>query len=639
MNEFPERLAALQPFWGEWYLESLIGKGSYGQVYRIRKTDALGTAYEAALKWLWLPQDSGDRQTKLMQGYTETQIEEEYASNAALLREEILMMRRLGSNSHIVHCEDFDLIRRKGEPGWDILIRMELLTPLPSQFAQGMTVGDVVQMGLDLCDALAACEAEGIIHRDIKPDNIFVSSSGSYKLGDFGVAKQMEHTTAELSRAGTPLYMAPEVWRGNAKANATVDLYSLALVMHRLLNRQRMPLVTFSDHIPTHAERNEALERRFNRVPVPPPVDGGPALQKVICKACEYLPQRRYHSAADMREALLAAAKTTKMDEPLNVNPAEGVGLNSGRSLAGRRARPKPRRRIAWTVAVLVPVALAGVTFLLLQNENQPGSSTWTEVPVLTAMPTAAPTATPNPTPTATPIVTSSPTPTVAQTATPSTTPTATPTVTSSATPTATPTATPSPTPTAAPTATPSPTPTTAPTATPSPTPDRPDWALSDGTVPVASVFSNHHLVGAKTHAVYSAELLVDGKEETSWQFKTTDFQDADGVYAQFDFACPVTLHELWIKNGFWKITKGLDQYTRNGRPRTLELRFRYAGSDRYTDALPLALKDDSARRDWQKLTLGEHAQVISVRMYVVDVWTGSAFPEDVAISEIQFMY
>ena len=91
-------------------------------------------------------------------------------------------MSKLRGNSHIVSFEDHAFIERKDEIGWDILIRMELLTPLPARICS-MTVGDVVRMSIDMCDALATCSQYRIIHRDIKPDNILINKKGDYKLG------------------------------------------------------------------------------------------------------------------------------------------------------------------------------------------------------------------------------------------------------------------------------------------------------------------------------------------------------------------------------------------------------------------------------------------------------------------------
>ena len=122
--------------------------------------------------------------------------------------------------------------------GWDILIQMELLTPL-NQYIRDhvVTRQDVIRLGIDLCKALELCQKYNIIHRDVKPENIFISETGDFKLGDFGIARTVEKTTSGLSKKGTYTYMAPEVYKGEAYGT-TVDIYSLGIVLYRLLQRE-----------------------------------------------------------------------------------------------------------------------------------------------------------------------------------------------------------------------------------------------------------------------------------------------------------------------------------------------------------------------------------------------------------------
>ena len=77
-------------------------------------------------------------------------------------------------------------------------------------------------------------------------------------------------------------------------------------------------------------------------------------------------------------------------------------------------------------------------------------------------------------------------------------------------------------------------------------------------------------------------------------------------TYVYFSFPEPVTIDELWIKNGFWKITSGKDQYTRNSRIKELGIAFLYADSADYADRQTIKLKDDKKRNDWQKVYFGE---------------------------------
>lgn len=95
--------------------------------------------------------------------------------------------------TNIVSYEDHMVIEHPDEIAWDILIRMELLTSLPDYCTtHTMSEKQVIQLGMDICNALEICEEKKIIHRDIKPDNIFVNDRGDFKLGDFGIARTVE---------------------------------------------------------------------------------------------------------------------------------------------------------------------------------------------------------------------------------------------------------------------------------------------------------------------------------------------------------------------------------------------------------------------------------------------------------------
>ena len=94
---------------------------------------------------------------------------------------------------------------------------------------------------------LSHAHSRGIIHRDIKPDNIMMSEFGNFKLGDFGIARTMEKTMS-ATMTGTDWYMAPEVAK-KMKYGKSVDTYSLGLVLYWLLNDRRLPFVPEKDRI------------------------------------------------------------------------------------------------------------------------------------------------------------------------------------------------------------------------------------------------------------------------------------------------------------------------------------------------------------------------------------------------------
>lgn len=75
---------------------------------------------------------------------------------------------------------------------------MELLTPLLDYLNNNsISEREVLKIGIDICRALEVCNQKKIIHRDVKPENIFISSTGDFKLGDFGIARTLEKTSGK----------------------------------------------------------------------------------------------------------------------------------------------------------------------------------------------------------------------------------------------------------------------------------------------------------------------------------------------------------------------------------------------------------------------------------------------------------
>ena len=295
-----EEYRKYEPIFGSWYLNRLIGKGSFGKVFEITREE-FGTTYRAALKVITIPQDDDDVKSRISQSTDMQTVSEYYAGILKEIVNENEIMAQLKGNSNIVSYEDHQIIPHDDGIGYDILIRMELLTPLLDRLIERkLSEEEVVRLGIDMCKALELCHKKNIIHRDIKPQNIFISDNGDFKLGDFGIARTIEKTTGGMSKKGTYKYMAPEVFRGD-HYNETVDLYSLGIVMYSLLNDNRGPFLPASPARVTHNDEEEARMRRFRGEPVPAPRYGGEMLSYIIQKACAFDPAARYMSAEQMR--------------------------------------------------------------------------------------------------------------------------------------------------------------------------------------------------------------------------------------------------------------------------------------------------------------------------------------------------
>ncbi len=290
--------------WPGWETVDIIGRGNFGEVYEIQRT-IHGRTEKAALKVIRTPKDSNEIEEMRQSGYDDESLTRYFTENRDNIESEYSLMADMKGHSNIVYCDDIISIPHEDGYGWDILIKMELLTPLKGKHAEQMTEGDVIKLGKDICNALIFCEKQHVIHRDIKPENIFVSRDGSYKLGDFGIAKIMEGTVGG-TKVGTYDYMSPEVYN-NRPYGTKADMYSLGIVLYWALNEYSVP---FQDKRPTAKQKEEAQKRRFGGEQIPLPKNGSDELKAIVLKACAFDPRDRFANAQEMLDALQNIGRT-----------------------------------------------------------------------------------------------------------------------------------------------------------------------------------------------------------------------------------------------------------------------------------------------------------------------------------------
>ena len=284
---------------GDWEIVAELGEGSFGKVFRLEKNTYKIKA-SSALKVLTVPRTASEIQDAIAEGYDEQSMSEQFQEAVEKLVDEIAVMAELKSHPNIVSVEDYTVVEHQDTIGWDILIRMELLTPLQEhQRKQPMDESAVRKLASDICQALAFCQTKRLIHRDIKPGNVFVDSLGHYKLGDFGVARTAEKTISNMSKQGTENYMAPEVYFGR-QYGPNVDIYSLGIMLYRLMNKNRLPFYPLPPAFPKHSDREQSMIRRLRGEVLPKPCDASDEFASIILKACHADPDKRYHTAEEM---------------------------------------------------------------------------------------------------------------------------------------------------------------------------------------------------------------------------------------------------------------------------------------------------------------------------------------------------
>jgi len=293
----------IEKIWPEWKVERRIGGGAYGTVYQVVRTDHNLTS-RAAIKVISIPKDPDEIQSLQLDGMTANGTRTYLQGIVDDFVNEIQLMESLKGVQNIVSVEDYKVVERKGEIGWDIYIRMELLKPFNEwKGTRMLSENEIIRLGIDLCSALEICEKQSIIHRDIKPENIFVNDFGFFKLGDFGIARKLAATQSSQSIKGTYNYMAPEVASGS-NYDSRVDIYSLGIVLYRLLNNNRLPFLETEQQATNAEARTDALNRRLQGEPLPPPSNASRNLANLVLCACAYDPNARFRSAAVMKRAL-----------------------------------------------------------------------------------------------------------------------------------------------------------------------------------------------------------------------------------------------------------------------------------------------------------------------------------------------
>ncbi len=258
--------------WGHLRVFERIGHGAFGEVYRAWDTRL---DREVALKLL--PDDLSGAE----------------ASASSVIQEGRLLARVHHPNVATIYGAE----RIEGRIGlWMEFIKGRTLEQSLKAGAT-FTPKHATRLGIDLCRAVSAVHSAGLLHRDIKAQNVMVTDEGRLVLMDFGTGHELDQPSGSAI-AGTPLYLAPEVLSGSA-ATARSDVYSVGVLLYRLLTG------SYPVQGRTLAELRRAHADRADR---DVSVDGVPRrIGRVIARALSANPERRFASADAMGNALVTA--------------------------------------------------------------------------------------------------------------------------------------------------------------------------------------------------------------------------------------------------------------------------------------------------------------------------------------------
>jgi serine/threonine-protein kinase len=310
-------------FGDRYRIVEMLGRGATGEVYR---ADDLKLGQPVALKFLppHLAEDANAR---------------------ARIRNEVRVARQV---SHPNVCRVYDIAEADGYAfiameyvdGEDLRSVLRRLGR-PSREKAG-------EIARQLCAGLAAAHEIGVLHRDLKSENIMIDGRGRVRITDFGLAS-FQHELPERALAGTPVYMAPELFAG-AQASTRTDIYSLGAVLYELFTG-RSPF-----------DKATLAELRRQKAATPPPApsahapDLDPALDGLILSCLEADPSQRPASA-------LAVAALLPGGDPVAIALAAG-DTPSPEAVAATGGEGLVSRRLAYGCALAAAAGLAAITAL-----------------------------------------------------------------------------------------------------------------------------------------------------------------------------------------------------------------------------------------------------------------------------------
>ena len=225
------------------------------------------------------------------------------AHGRARVQREARAMARLGDHPHVVSVLD------AGEEDGRPFIVSQLLTggSLEERLADigaALEVADAVRIGRQVAEGLASAHAQGVVHRDVKPANIWFDAAGNALLGDFGLAQVADEArlTTEGMIVGTASYLAPEVAVGR-DADARSDLYSFGAVLYELLTGRPPFLGDLTEVVSQHVN-TAPVDPAFHNPAVPSGLDA--LVRRLLAKD----PDERPRDAADVVATLTSVALT-----------------------------------------------------------------------------------------------------------------------------------------------------------------------------------------------------------------------------------------------------------------------------------------------------------------------------------------
>lgn len=314
----------VSPLLDNWEIGELISENSNAKVYSAVGKIA-GKSKLCVVKHITIPGSATQVQALIFSGCVKNEAEahDYYAQIVSDLETELKAVQSFVRSPNIMTYHGYQIVEKADMPGYDVYLLMDYCDTLQKYINyHAMTHLRAINLGIDICTALEDFRGSNLIHRGIKPENIFINQYDQYMLGDLGAAKLDQTSPLVLPSTHISDYAAPELDEEAPVPNNTIDTYSLGMILYRVYN---------GNHAPFEDEKTSAIsanKMRMNGEPLPVPLFADYELSEIILKACAFKPEDRYQTPQEFKKALIDySSRNTIFDElivpPIYLDPEE----------------------------------------------------------------------------------------------------------------------------------------------------------------------------------------------------------------------------------------------------------------------------------------------------------------------------
>lgn len=269
-----------------------IGRGPNGVVYLVtRRLDGK----KLALKHISIPANDAQTKALIFAGAvtSEADAHRYYSALVKDIKSELLLLNGLKNAPNLLKFRGYQVDQKFIGSGFDVYLLADYCRSLPEYLAaHPLTRLQAINLAIDLCSGLEQLRAAGLLHKDVRPSNIYLGDNRHFLLGDLGIVKLEDMEYSSMPDQLLTEYTAPEAAPSDAMLSSTMDIYSVGLILYEIYNGGVLPVGETGKFVRTEEE-------------LPTPAYADLALSEIILKACAFDPDARYQTPAEMKQALV----------------------------------------------------------------------------------------------------------------------------------------------------------------------------------------------------------------------------------------------------------------------------------------------------------------------------------------------